>query len=297
MSKPWTTQTTGKWILCGEHSVLRGHPALVLPVPSCSLDVSYEPGEEPLHAEFSGESAQDYQLLFWGVVEEGLKRLHHARADLKGSIVLKSTLPLGSGLGASAALCVSVARFFVHLGWLRDQDVYEFARSLEDLFHGESSGVDIAVALSGRPIRFLRSGDRQELEIKWKPHWYISPCGERGVTSECVAKVKRRFAVDRQQAEALDLKMAEAVQLAERALKSSKSDGLPLLIKAIETADSCFRQWGLVEGALHAHLEALNGSGALASKPTGSGGGGFTMSLWADEPTPEIQAKLNLIPI
>lgn len=293
----WSETTTGKWILAGEHSVLRGCPALVLPVTSCTLKVEYQAGSQPLAAQFSGESAKDYQLLFWGVIEEALKRLKRSRAELLGEIRMESSLPLGSGLGASAALCVSVAKFFVFLGWLKSDEVYEFSRSLEDLFHGESSGVDIAVALSGQPIRFLRSGDRQQLILNWKPQWYISPCGERGVTSECVAKVKRLFVTNPVEATALDARMAEAVSLAERALKMTESEGFPVLKTAIADADACFRSWGLVDGALAQHLDRLRTSGAAATKPTGSGGGGYALSLWDREPTLSQRQSLGLISI
>ena len=56
-------------------------------------------------------------------------------------------------MGGSAALCVGITRFFAHLDYLPQDAIYEFSRSLEDLFHGESSGVDIAVAMEGQGIR------------------------------------------------------------------------------------------------------------------------------------------------
>ncbi len=292
-----TFQTYGKWILSGEHSVLRGSPALVFPVHSCCLEAEYIEKEQPFAVEFSGESGKEYGLLFWSLVEDALKRLNKSRSDLKGFLKIESTLPVGTGLGASAALCVTLSRVFVVLEWLEEQEIYNFSRSLEDLFHGESSGVDIAVALSGKPLRFLRSGDRQAVELSWQPQWYISYSGQRGITSECVAKVKRLFLDNPEKAQRLDRQMQESVQKAESALKKEKNEGgFSQLMEAIRLGESCFSQWGLIEGSLADHIQVLKAAGAMACKPTGSGGGGFVLSLWGDEgPSTEIIKSNNLL--
>lgn len=292
-------RTYGKWILSGEHSVLRGSPALVFPVHSCYLQAKYTPSDQPFSVEFQGESGKEYGLLFWGLVEDALKRLEKSRADFKGHLQIDSTLPVGTGLGASAALCVTLSRVFVDLGWLEEGSIYDFSRSLEDLFHGESSGVDIAVALSGTPLRFLRSGDRQAVELNWQPRWYISYCGQRGMTSECVAKVKRMFEEDAEKAQRLDRQMQESVQKAESALKKEKDEGgFSQLMEAIRLGESCFSQWGLIEGSLATHIQDLKAEGAMACKPTGSGGGGFVLSLWGDEgPSENFIEKNHLLPL
>lgn len=291
--------TYGKWILSGEHSVLRGSPALVFPVHSCSLTAKYLPTDESLTVEFQGESGKEYNLLFWGLVEDALKRLKKSRSDFKGQLSIQSTLPVGTGLGASAALCVTLSRVFVFLGWLNEEDIYEFSRNLEDLFHGESSGVDIAVALSGTPLRFLRSGDRQKVELRWQPNWYISYCGQRGMTSECVTRVKKLFETDPDKANRLDEQMKESVMKAEQALQKSQDEGgFSQLMEAIRLGESCFSQWGLIEGSLASHIQGLKSAGAMACKPTGSGGGGFVLSLWGkDGPTKEMIEKNQLLPL
>lgn len=292
-----TFRTYGKWILSGEHSVLRGSPALVFPVHSCYLEAKFVANEQPFSVEFEGESGKEYGLLFWGLVEDGLKRLDKSRSDFKGQLKINSTLPVGTGLGASAALCVTLSRVFVALGWLKETSIYEFSRSLEDLFHGESSGVDIAVALSGTPLRFLRSGERHTVTLNWQPKWYISYCGQRGMTSECVARVKKLFGDEPEKAERLDRQMQDSVQKAESALKKEKDDGgFSQLMEAIRLGESCFSQWGLIEGNLSSHIQILKAAGAMACKPTGSGGGGFVLSLWGDDgPSPEFIQKNHLL--
>lgn len=279
-----TVKTYGKWILAGEHSVLRGGPALVFPLRERSLKLSYEAGVEPLRVEFSGPHGEDFKLLFWGVVEEALNQVGKTRDDLLGRLKLDCHIQVGGGLGASATLCVAIAKWWMQLGWLKANSLYEFSRSLENLFHGESSGVDIAAAMSESGLEFYRQGPRLPLKINWSPQWYISYSGQRGMTADCVAQVKALLDSHPERGRLLDQQMGDAVAIAKKALASTKDEGHDLLARAIEQASHCFEQWGLVTKELAQHMNWLKSQGALATKPTGSGGGGNVLSLWSTPP-------------
>lgn len=296
MNPEMQTEVFGKWILAGEHAVLRGCAALVFPLYAKSLKLRFFRNDEPLTAEFSGEHGGELRLLFWGVIERALSAIDRPRDGVRGRIEIESSIPIGAGLGASAALCVAVTRWLAWSGWLADSDLYEFARQLENLFHGESSGVDIAVALSGKGLHFERAGFRADVEPSWQPMWYLSYSGKRGVTSECVARVKALWETDPALARTLDHEMALAVQEAERALAASnESWGFELLATSIERARVCFERWGLAGGEAGSHIRDLLKSGAVAAKPTGSGDGGFVLSLWRSWPPAEFAKRLIAI--
>jgi len=292
MSIDFTCKAFGKWILAGEHAVLRGIPAVVFPIPSRTLELTYSRGENPLELRLIGDHGKDLQLLIWGVLEKACEIKKIQRGDLKGTLLMESSIPVGAGMGASAALCVALTRWLGYLGYVAENEYYEFARTLENLFHGESSGVDIAVALSGEGLYFVRNGERRSLQAAWKPRWYISYSGKRGVTVDAVNKVKDLLLQNPALGEKIDAQMGEAVRKAEQALKTDAHEGFVLLAEAISQAGRCFEQWGLNEGAPDQHMKWLRENGAVAVKPTGSGGGGYVLSLWKEEPRPEVLEKL-----
>ncbi|MES2966005.1 MAG: hypothetical protein V4760_19135, partial [Bdellovibrionota bacterium] len=160
-------------------------------------------------------------------------------------------------------------------------------------FHGESSGVDIAVAISGRGLHFERSGERYAFDANWTPEWYISYSGKRGVTSECVSRVKELWARDNALGEKIDRDMKDAVVRAQKALSAEPGEeSFDQLASAIDLARSCFEHWGLTSGMIGAHMQMLMSQGAYAVKPTGSGDGGYVLSLWRKAPPTELRSQL-----
>lgn len=290
-------QTTvyGKTILAGEHAVLRGSPALVVPVFARALVLSFQETTQPLTIAFSGPHGNELNLLFWGVIEKAMEMTRLNREEVKGRFNIENSIPVGAGMGASAALCVAISQWFEWKGLVSANELPEFARQLENLFHGESSGVDIAVALSGSGLKFVRGGERSPLKLAWQPKWFVSYSGRRGVTSECIQKVRELAAANPELAARIDEQMKEAVLMAEKALLDDSQNGLETLAKAIEKARDCFEKWGLAGGESGAHMASLIEHGALAVKPTGSGNGGFVLSLWRQDPPAAI--KSSLIPL
>ncbi|OJY36659.1 MAG: mevalonate kinase [Legionella sp. 40-6] len=287
----YSTTTYGKWILAGEHAVVRGHAALVFPVKEKKLKLTYESTSQTLGADYTGSSGADMHLLFWSVLEYGVKLLGHSLNELQGHFLLDNQIPIGAGMGASAALCVAMSRWFVAQNLIAPERCISFAKELEHLFHGKSSGLDVAGVATQQGIYF-KAGEIMPLEIYAQPHFYLSTCKQIGITAHCIRQVQILWDHDPDRAQAIDLQMANAVELAKQAL-TQQVEFKDTLIQAIEKAAECFAQWGLISNDLQQHMQWLKNKGALAVKPTGSGGGGYVLSLW-DSPPP---VNLNLLAV
>ena len=281
-----TYQTTahGKWILAGEHSVIRGHGALVFPLLDKTLRLQYTPSTKAkkldIVSNMLGNEDDATQALLVKILEYGLQCINKNLQSITGALYIESNIPVGVGMGASAALCVAITRWFAAQGWIDQKQEFTIARELEHFFHGQSSGLDI-IGVSSNIGMYFQNGQATALSPTWTPKWQLSFCGQQGPTADCVESVQNLWAKSPELGQIIDIKMQDAVLSAKQALEEPyTANSQTRLAFAIQQAHECFNEWGLITPALHNHIQDLHFQGALAVKPTGSGGGGFVMSLW-----------------
>jgi mevalonate kinase len=279
------TRTYGKWILAGEHSVLRGGEALVFPLKSQYLDWGFQSGGSGLEVEIPKGYPEEFKLLFWSVFEKACQLCNISQDQISGKLEIRAHILVGSGLGASATLCVALTRWLISLGFVNSSEAFRLAKSLEDVFHGESSGVDVAVVLRESGLIFKKELEPINFSSQFQPRWYLSHCGEKGITKECVTKVKKLWQLYPEKMASVDQQMKESVHLCKQVLSQPETlKSTELLMQALDKGRQCFEDWDLITPRLKTHMNELEKQGALAIKPTGSGGGGFVLSLWNDKP-------------
>jgi len=278
---PFNTETHAKWILAGEHAVLRGHAALVFPNTKKTLTLTYTPTNYAVETSFAGSEIAKLQQPLLTVLNYSYTLFAGKLPPITGHFHITNNIPLGAGMGASAALCVAIARWFHHQFPHLNINTSQLGQKFEDLFHGKSSGLDIAGAAAETGLYFLQ-GITTPIQQIWSPIWALSFSGQMGKTATCIQHVQQLWQKNHTLAASIDLDMAKSVAQAHDALTHTQS--LQQLTDAIKLGMRCFENWGLITPTLQEHMNYLTNAGAIATKPTGSGGGGYVLSLWDKSP-------------
>jgi mevalonate kinase len=275
----FSIEVPAKWILTGEHTVLRGGESLAFVMPRFLLRLSYR-NQGPISFNPNPFQSQIRSLLarareYLGVREDVFST---------GEISISSDIPIGAGLGSSAALCVAIARLAI---WRSGADLSRWiplATHLEDVFHGKSSGMDVNAIAIGKPILFsMVEGARPLPGLHAMPRFEFYDSGIRGSTRDCIERVKHWQRNHAHLKDALDEQMKEATRVARVGLELFQGDparGEARLREAMELAQGCIETWGLVTPELLGQKYDLLKQGALAVKLTGAGLGGFWIALW-----------------
>ena len=277
--------------------MLGSGPALVYPFLEGFIRFKYRDSGQSLVVRRAGKHRPGLDFALSPVLDKALKSLRRKRGDLTGVLELESALPFGAGLGASAVLCAGIADLFAKKSWITAGELKSFAVSLEDIFHGKSSGMDITAVLEQKALLYKRNRPFEILpSCLARPHLFLSYSGGRASTATGVLKVRSLFDTNRSKAEQLDRDMIRSVELCRQALQAeSQKSCVALLSEGLSLGSACFSKWGLISYDLESHIAWLKKKGALAVKPTGSGLGGHVISLWDREPPIDIIA--GLIPL
>ncbi len=277
-----TSESYAKWILCGEHAVVRGGEALAFPLRNFRNIVTFEKNDRLIINNIGHDALSS-------LLQMTAQYLHLSEDKFLGQFSVTSDIPQKAGLGSSAAICVNIARIFSQLGLCKD--TFQLARHLENKFHEKSSGLDIAVCLFNKPVVFQNSKVKEFLQPAFWPHMVLTYSGQTSSTSMCIRQLQQLFTTNEKLALELDENMNHATALCKDGLLNVDFNKLK---EGINTAKDTFTAWGLCDEALNAHMQNLLAKGAVAVKPVGSGLGGYVLSLWEENPDKYLDIYLTL---
>lgn len=272
-----------KVILCGEHAVVYGHPAIAVPVSDVRVTAFFLPERTThlhVHLPDVGESWQwppgpeDHPLAL--LIRETLA--HLGDPPLAGRLEVRSRIPIGGGMGSSAAVATAVARVLA-LAVGRDltpEEASRLAYKAEEVWHGTPSGIDNTVVAYERPVWFVR-GQPPEPFFPARPFTLvIADSGLASSTREVVLDVRRRWQAERARYDALFAAVANVVRRVRSALEAGDIAAVgPLL----DENQALLAEIGVSAPVLETLIEAARGAGALGAKLAGAGRGGNVIAL------------------
>ena len=254
----------GKVILVGEHFVVHGTPAITLPLFARGVRVSVVRAPGPWD---TPPRVADHVRQLLPLLDEDPEAL---------GVTVTSDLPIGAGLGGSAALAVALVRALDDQGTLTREAVRRRAHELEKVAHGTPSGVDDAVAAYACPVHYVSGSAPNPMEEVAAPRVWVGLTPERTSTMEAVAGVAERAA---ERPEWFRAQLDEAALISEQTRLAMLGGDWEAVGSAMTRNHGLLQAIGVSTSALDGLVDAALAAGAFGAKLTGGGLGGAAIAL------------------
>ncbi len=265
-------------ILFGEHAVVYDRPAIAT---ALNLKMTAEIIESPPYSEVvTWDGRKDMIDLInsqEGNMLERVVLVLKRKLGIEGKIsyCLHSEIPMGSGLGSSAAIGVSMAKAMsqhFHLG-LSKKDICAVAYEVEKLMHETASGIDNTVSTYGGILWYERGKEPISLSLKKPLYLLVSNSGVQKRTKEAIAIVKSLEASKTQRI----FNQIESVVYSSKG--SIEKGNIGKLGHLMNVNHELLKQLGVSHPVIERIREISLKDGAIGAKLTGGGLGGCVISL------------------
>jgi mevalonate kinase len=206
MLKIATEKSKGKIILSGEHSVVYGKPAIAIPTnlsATCKIKPNKTDKIKIVLKNYQKKNIYTKTKLHkikneivGQITSHFLKKYKTEFKNLGLTITIKSNIPIGAGMGSSAAIIVATIKAFLKLLKIKktNYEIFTLALKFENIIHGNASGIDIAVSLYNKPIKYIKNKPIEILNFSI-PQFHIIYSGKpKSTTYECVKYVNANYA-------------------------------------------------------------------------------------------------------
>lgn len=290
----------GKVILCGEHAVVYGAPAIALPVFQVSTVTKiFAHPQDPtgtvqiIAPSISLNSPVDSlpELNPLKVAVDLVMKEFHIDHIPACEIRIQSTLPLAAGMGSSASVTISLVRAVsTFLGHPLDNEVVNrIGFEVEKLHHGSPSGIDNSVITYTMPVFFQQGKPIEYLKIASPFTLIIADSGKKGSTAEAVAGVRQwrqmnqpHFNAWLEEIRKITLQIKESLEIG-----NLEAVGLNLTLN-----HELLKASGVSNSELDALVTTALKSGAAGAKLSGGGLGGNIIALVNKEQAPAVVQSL-----
>ncbi|KAL9253432.1 Mevalonate kinase-like protein [Drosera capensis] len=203
------------------------------------------------------------------------------------TVIVTSKLPLGSGLGSSAAFCVSLSGAMQPRGLSYGESdlelVNKWAFQGEKIIHGKPSGIDNTVSTYGNMIKF-RSGILTRLKSTMPLKMLVTNTRVGRNTKALVAGVSKRAIRHQDAMEAVFSAVDSISKEVSTIIQSPATDDVTSTEQEAKLEELMEMNQGLLQcmGVSHASIETVLRTTLkykLSSKLTGAGGGGCVLTL------------------
>lgn len=284
----------GKTILIGEHAVVYGAPALVLPV----LDARVVATVSPVTAGADDAAGATVGHILESTVHTGPLDLapaavmptvtavtatlrHFGVTDRHFHVRVDSEVPTARGMGSSAAVAAAVTAAVADaLGETLDAETHhDLIQECERVAHGRPSGLDARGVVAAVPVWF-EGGRIEPVALGARFTFVVADTGVPGHTRQAVAAVRERHDQDPVAVDGVIDRIGELARQARGTLEAGDAQGLGVTMDA---AHDLLSALDVSSADLDRLVDAARAADALGAKLTGGGRGGCVLALAADD--------------
>ncbi len=284
----------GKIILFGEHAVVYGYPAIAIAINRRVRTEIKETNKKGIYIKSPNLYGDTYFQIgskiepanpFYSLVAI-MNREKQVLGDLSSfvEISIRSSLPVGAGLGSSAAVAVSFLKTISEYNGrkLTQKAINNLAYEIEKIHHGTPSGIDNTLATYGGGIRF-EQGEIERLNVNLdKAYVVVIDTKVPRRTIEMVNKVRTFYERKTKAVEEIFKKISIITKQGEKSLIRGDLEQLGNLMKQNHVL---LNKLGVGHEKLDHIVTELNENETLGYKLTGAGGGGCLIGLFDDQDT------------
>lgn len=292
-----------KVILFGEHFVVYGAPAIVLAIDKRAYANAEKCKERRIHFRSAALKLEGYYengvfKVQQGDAREARLRFEPARMAVERvlekygkatglDIEINSTVPVGAGLGSSAAVVVSVT---AAVGALLDtqiskEEIFRISLDAEKIVHGTPSGIDPAISTFGGALLYQLDTGFKPLDFKEDIPLVI---GDTGVERSTKRQVEKLREVVNKYPRITEPIMRAANEIVIRATEALKDNDLETLGELMNINQALLYGMAVSDESLEWLINAGRKAGALGAKLTGAGGGGCMVALARNEKLEQV---------
>ncbi|AME09001.1 MULTISPECIES: mevalonate kinase [Gemella] len=241
--------THAKAIFFGEHAVVYGYKGITIPLPEMQVDVTLK--------QTNTVQQRDKILDFIA---------NRCDIDKTTEININSTIPVGRGLGSSAALSVAIARS------KNITDVKTIANDCEKFIHGNPSGIDVNQVLSDSPLLFSKKDGSEILNFSLNSFLLIIDTGVVGITKKTLKHIKDNFKQYKKYIDNLG-------KITDEVIPYLKDKNIDVIGEYMYESHKLLQKLGVSHKSNDEVVEICKKNNAKGAKLTGGGAGGCCICL------------------
>ncbi|MBA3046639.1 MAG: mevalonate kinase [Candidatus Thermoplasmatota archaeon] len=291
----------GKVILFGEHFVVHRRPTIASGISRTTV-AELRPGTEPGFKIIDNRlAAKDYKDKYIEQQKKSVENMNNLVWGLNFEktpveVTLAGDLYCASGVGASAASCVAMARAVSEhfdLGY-DDEQINQCGLEGDKAYAKNPSGVDNTCSTYGGLIYFRKGRDEApnttDYPILGKPlDILMVSTGITAKTEDALQVVEDKMAAEPELCKEI---FDEAEAIVEKAMTALAAGDLPAVGKLMDLNHILLQRMGVNHELLDYLVELCRKNGALGAKMTGGGMGGYMVALFADANARDAAAKM-----